>query len=396
MDDKIKPEKNNQNKKAGITGLIGAVIGAAAVGITMPFVNSEGLLSTASSNSQEQSSEAEMEVKEMTSESVEVSSGVTSAVEQVSDAVVGIFNLQQSGGMEPQGSGSGVIYKKEGDTAYIVTNHHVVQESNEIEVGLANEERVEAEVVGSDPLTDLAVLSIDAEHVDTVAEFGNSKTLSAGEPAIAIGNPLGSNLDGTVTQGIISAVDRSIPVDLNGDEQIDWNADVLQTDAAINPGNSGGALINIKGQVIGINSMKIAQSAVEGIGFATPSNVVIPVLEDLEETGQVARPQLGVTIGSLDQIPSVQWEKTLKLPKDVEEGVFVNSVASGSPAEKAGLQQYDVITAINDENITDGNALRNILYKEVEVGETIKITFYRNGEQQTTELTLGESGETQT
>ncbi|WP_158738154.1 S1C family serine protease [Alteribacillus sp. YIM 98480] len=396
MDDKRKPEKNNQNKKAGITGLIGAVIGAAAVGITMPFVSSEGLLSTANSNSQEQSSEAEMEVEEMTNERVQVSSEVTSAVEQASDAVVGIFNLQQSGGMEAQGSGSGVIYKKDGDTAYIVTNHHVVQESNEIEVGLANEERIEAEVVGSDPLTDLAVLSIDAEHVDTVAEFGSSKTLSAGEPAIAIGNPLGSNLDGTVTQGIISAVDRSIPVDINGDEQIDWNADVLQTDAAINPGNSGGALINIKGQVIGINSMKIAQSAVEGIGFAIPSNVAIPVLEDLEETGQVERPQLGVTIGSLDQIPSVHWEQTLKLPEDVEEGVFVNSVASGSPAEKAGLQQYDVITAINDENITDGNALRNILYKEVEVGETIKITFYRNGEQQTIELTLGESSETQT
>src|SRR5690606_29812159 len=137
-----------------------------------------------------------------------------------------------------------------------------------------------------DILTDLAVLEIDAKHVTTVAEFGNSENLRVGEPAIAIGNPLGLRFSSSVTQGIISATERSIPVDLTGDGQIDWHAEVIQTDAAINPGNSGGALINIQGQVIGINSMKIAQSAVEGIGFAIPTAIAVPVINDLERFGE--------------------------------------------------------------------------------------------------------------
>ncbi|MFB4164320.1 S1C family serine protease [Alteribacillus sp. JSM 102045] len=399
FNEKKQPEKN-EHRKIWVTGFIGTVLGALTIAIIMPFVYNDGVFSASAPADQSSSriSETEASVKEVSSENVEVASEVTSSVNQVSDAVVGVYHSQPSGDItaEDSSSGSGVIYKKVGDTAYVVTNHHVIQEANNIEIGLANEERVEAELVGSDPLTDLAVLSIPAEHVNTTAEFGNSDSVSAGEPAIAIGHPLGSNLEGTVTQGIISAVDRSIPVDLNGDGQPDWNSDVLQTDAAINPGNSGGALINIKGQVIGINSMKIAQSAVEGIGFAIPSSVAIPVLEDLEEKGKVERPQLGVTIGSLNEIPSFHWEQTLKLPEDVQEGVFLNSVQEGSPADKAGLQQYDVITSINGEKVADGQSLRDILYKELEIGEKVDITFYRSGNQQTTELTLGKTDEQQT
>ncbi|RSL34763.1 PDZ domain-containing protein [Salibacterium salarium] len=393
-------------KRAGFTGFIGALIGAVIVAAAMPLVYSDNMFSTDAANGTEENQSAtdtenqtsEPVAEEMSTESVNVSSEVTTAVDEVSDAVVGIFSLQQGGFMQKegeaqtQGSGSGVIYKTEGDSAFVVTNNHVIDGASQVEVGLSNDKRVEAEIVGTDALTDLAVLRISSENVETVAEFGDSDALSTGEPAIAIGNPLGENLNGTVTQGIISSVDRSIPVDTNGDGQTDWTSDVLQTDAAINPGNSGGALINIEGQLIGINSMKIAQSSVEGIGFAIPSNTVAPILEDLEENGQVERPQLGVTIGSLSEVPSYHWQETLNLPENVEQGVFINSVQAGSAAENAGLQQYDVITSINGEEIADGHALRSYLYNDAEIGDTIDITFYRNGEQQTTELTLDQTG----
>ncbi|MFZ4452564.1 S1C family serine protease [Salibacterium aidingense] len=396
-------EENKRHKKdrrkAGFTGFIGALIGAVIVAAAMPLVYDDQMFSTDAANESEpvsQNNASEPETQNISTESVNVSSEVTSAVNEVSDAVVGIFREQQGGLMqegeaESQGAGSGVIYKKEGDSAFVVTNNHVIDGANQVEVGLSDDNRVEAEVVGADALTDLAVLRISSENVDTVAEFGDSDTLSTGEPAVAIGNPLG-NLNGTVTQGIISSVDRSIPVDTTGNNQTDWTADVIQTDAAINPGNSGGALINVNGQVIGINSMKIAQSAVEGIGFAIPSNTVIPVLEDLEENGKVERPQLGVTIGSLSEVPSYHWQETLNLPEDVEQGVFINSVQSGSAADQAGMKQYDVITSINGTEIGNGHDLRSFLYNEAEIGETIEITFYRDGEQQTTDLTLGESG----
>ncbi|WP_026701985.1 S1C family serine protease [Salibacterium aidingense] len=396
-------EENKRHKKdrrkAGFTGFIGALIGAVIVAAAMPLVYDGQMFSTDAANESEpvsQNNASEPETQNISTESVNVSSEVTSAVNEVSDAVVGIFREQQGGLMqegeaESQGAGSGVIYKKEGDSAFVVTNNHVIDGANQVEVGLSDDNRVEAEVVGADALTDLAVLRISSENVDTVAEFGDSDTLSTGEPAVAIGNPLG-NLNGTVTQGIISSVDRSIPVDTTGNNQTDWTADVIQTDAAINPGNSGGALINVNGQVIGINSMKIAQSAVEGIGFAIPSNTVIPVLEDLEENGKVERPQLGVTIGSLSEVPSYHWQETLNLPEDVEQGVFINSVQSGSAADQAGMKQYDVITSINGTEIGNGHDLRSFLYNEAEIGETIEITFYRDGEQQTTDLTLGESG----
>ena len=153
---------------------------------------------------------------------------------------------------------------------------------------MPNGDRVEATLKGADQLTDLAVLEIDAENVDTVAEFGDSDSIRTGEPAIAIGNPLGLEFSRTVTQGIISAKERSVAVSNN------WEINVIQTDAAINPGNSGGALINIHGQVIGINSLKIASSGVEGLGFAIPINDVIPIINDLVEYGEVQRPYLGV------------------------------------------------------------------------------------------------------
>src|SRR5690606_38956611 len=189
-------------------------------------------------------------------------------------------------------TGSGVIYKSEGDTAYVVTNHHVVDGASGIEVTLADGTKVEAQVVGSDIWTDLAVLEMSNNKVQDVVELGDSDALKRGEAVIAIGNPLGLEFSGSVTSGVVSGTDRAVPVDLDGDGQEDWQAEVLQTDAAINPGNSGGALVNLAGQLIGINSMKIATSAVEGIGFSIPINSAMPVINSIEENGEMIR-QIG-------------------------------------------------------------------------------------------------------
>ncbi|MCG1021133.1 S1C family serine protease [Sutcliffiella horikoshii] len=332
--------------------------------------------------------------------SVNVTSGVTEAVDNVAEAVVGVINLQNASFWNDTevetdeegeaGTGSGVIYKKENGKAYVVTNYHVIEGASQVELSLIDGTRVPAEVLGEDPLTDLAVLSMTDEMVTKVADFGDSDSVRTGEPVIAIGNPLGLQFSGSVTQGIISGTDRSIPVDVNRDGTPDWHSDVMQTDAAINPGNSGGALINIQGKVIGINSMKIAQSAVEGIGLAIPVNSAIPIINDLEQYGQVKRPYFGVSIGSLSDVSSYHWQQTLKLPKEVSAGVYITGVTPGSPAAKAGLQEYDVIVDLDGEQVRDVIELRKHLYNEKQVGDDMTVTFYRGKDQNSTTVNLTE------
>ncbi|PSL45911.1 HtrA-like peptidase [Salsuginibacillus halophilus] len=373
-----------------------AGIGGAFIGAGIILAASPWLLSTMedeeTAGPEERENGIEEEVVETEEVSLDINTDISEAVEGVSKAVVGVFNLQQSDFWSNEGvnegTGSGVVYREEGDSAYIVTNQHVIEGAGQVEVSLASGSRVEAEILGEDVLTDLAVLRIPSDEVETVANFGDSETLRSGEPAIAIGNPLGPEFSRTVTQGIISATERSIPVDLTGDGQMDWNAEVLQTDAAINPGNSGGALININGDVIGINSMKIAQAAVEGIGFAIPTSIALPVIEDLEQFGEVQRPEMGVSISSLSEIPSYHWQETLGLPEDVEEGVFIMDVITGSPAAEAGLQEYDVIIEIDGQPIADGHDLRQYLYNEAESDGTIEVSIYRGNSQETLEVQL--------
>ena len=387
--------------RSAISGFLGAVLGAVIILFSLPFMAEHGWLPYGFLGADEETGQESTDgdglspedVEETSSIQLETTSEVIDAVNQVSDAVVGVVNMQEDAGfMSPggEGTGSGVVYKVTDERAYIVTNQHVIEGASvgqsEIDVTLSDGSRVEAELVGEDILTDLAVLTINSDKVDTVANFGDSDQLQAGEPAIAIGNPL--SFEGTVTLGIISAVDRSLPVDLTGSGQTDWNAEVLQTDAAINPGNSGGALLNIQGEVIGINSMKIAQNAVEGIGFAIPTSVVLPVIEDLEEHGEVQRPQMGIVLRSLQEIPSAYWQDTLGLPEDFAGGVYIEDVEPGSPADEAGLRERDVIKMLDDEEIQDANDLRRYLYTEVEIGDTMIITYYRDGEEETTELIL--------
>ncbi|GGC97145.1 putative serine protease YyxA [Thalassobacillus devorans] len=314
---------------------------------------------------------------------------VTQAVEKAGGAVVGISNIKQSNPVsQNSGTGSGVIYKKEQGNAYIVTNHHVVENAEQLEVILNDGTKIKAELEGSDPLTDLAVLKIDDKHVKQVAKLGDAKDVEVGQTAIAIGNPLGMEFAGSATKGIVSGLNRNIPVDMNKDGQADWQTEVIQTDAAINPGNSGGALINLQGDVIGINTMKIAQNEVEGLGFSIPMDVAKPVIKDLENNGEVKRPYMGVSLQDIKQIPANILTEQLNLPADIQHGVIVGGIEPGSPADKAGLKKSDVITEIEGNKIESLVNLRQFLYKETEEGKEVELTFYRNGEKIKSDLQL--------
>jgi serine protease Do len=317
------------------------------------------------------------------------SGSIADIIEASSKSIVGITNIQQqnnpfsrSQGSVEGGSGSGVIFKKSGGSAYIVTNNHVIEGASKVEVSLYNGEKVEAEAVGADALTDLAVIKISAEKATDIIDFGDSSVLRPGDQVLAIGNPLGLDLSRTVTQGIVSAVDRSISVPTSAGE---WEMNVIQTDAAINPGNSGGALINTEGKVIGINSLKISQNGVEGLGFAIPSKDVLPIVNQLIEKGKVDRPYLGVSLADLSQIPELYLEN---LPDGVESGTMVTYVAPDSAAAKAGLQEQDVIVAINEEKVENASDLRRYMYTKLRNGEKAELKIYRDGKQMAVQVTL--------
>ncbi|MGX7112105.1 S1C family serine protease [Gemella cuniculi] len=295
-----------------------------------------------------------------------------------------------SGELKAASSGSGVIYKKSGNTAYVVTNNHVVSGAKKLSVILSDGTRVNAEVVGTDIWTDLAVLKISGENVTTTMDFADSDKVAVGETAFAIGSPLDVNLSNTVTKGIVSAVNRQIPMDVDGDGVSDWNQTVIQTDAAINPGNSGGALINSEGKLIGINESKIAKAtsevSAEGIGFGIPSNEVKLITEQLEKSGKVVRPALGVQLVSITSLDSDLVRSELNYSG--KQGVVIRAVENNTPAAQAGLKKYDIITKINGEDIKDVANVRKYLFEKTKIGDTIKVTYYRNGKEQTTNVVV--------
>lgn len=382
--------RKNQKNKRGLffhitTGVVGGIV-AAFIIVMLIANNLIPMFDLTNVNNTTLSENTETMSNDLTEES----NIKDTPISEVSKAVVGVKNITSKDpwtGSQASGTGSGIIYKQENNKAYVVTNHHVIKDANEIEIELSNEKVVQAKLLGSDPLTDLAVLEMDDKHIEAVAEFADSDKLNVGETVVAIGNPLGSEFAGSVTKGIISGLNRSVEVDTNGDKQADWVTEVLQTDAAINPGNSGGALINTKGKVIGINSMKVAQSAVEGIGLAIPSNTAQPIIKDLEEKGEVTRPTLGIATAPLNQIPPEAQQK-IDLPKDVRQGMVIANVDSNSPAEKAGLEEFDVITKINDQDIASIVDIKVALYTDATPNDKVTVEFIRDGKKETVELTL--------
>lgn len=338
----------------------------------------------------------------------------TKAVEKVTGAVVSVINYQSNsssndlymqmfGGnldnntnngsdsdLSIASEGSGVIYKKDGNSAYVVTNNHVVDGASQIEIMLSDGTKVVGELVGTDTYSDIAVVKIASDKVTTVAEFADSDKITVGETAIAIGSPLGTDYANSVTQGIVSSLSRTVTMTNDHGETISTNA--IQTDAAINPGNSGGALINIEGQVIGINSSKISSTSdsgsgnsVEGMGFAIPANDVVKIINQLEANGKVIRPALGITMANLSDLSTTIISR-LNIPTSVTSGIVVASVQSGMPAEGT-LKKYDVITAIDDKDVSSTTDLQSVLYGH-SIGDSIKVTFYRGTDKKTETIKL--------
>ena len=327
-----------------------------------------------------------------TSEAVDkVKNAVVSVITYSDSSNQGLFEKEENSDSQISSEGSGVIYKKEGKYAYLVTNTHVINGAKNVDILLADGNKVPGEVVGSDVYSDIAVVRISADKAKAVAEFGDSDKLTVGETAIAIGSPLGTDYANSVTQGIISSQGRNVKLKADNGQNISTRA--LQTDAAINPGNSGGPLINIQGQVIGITSSKISnngQTSVEGMGFAIPANDVVNIIKQLEEKGKVVRPALGIQMLDLSNLSTSDLSQ-LKLPEKISGGVLVRSTLENMPASDK-LQRYDVITKIDDTTIESTADLQSALYSH-QINDTIKVTFYRDGKQQTTSIKLTKSTE---
>lgn len=272
-----------------------------------------------------------------------------------------------------QGSGSGIILRPDG---YIVTNHHVIEDASRVTVILSTGEEYEATLVGSDESSDLAVIKINATDLP-YAELGDSDELLVGDLVVAIGNPLGQELAGSVTVGYVSALNRTITID------DDKTLTLIQTDAAINPGNSGGALVNSQGKVVGINTAKISSSNVEGLGFAIPTSTARSIIEELIEHGRVTtRPLIGITGQELSASVSRQWG----FP--TETGVYITSVSEDSAADKAGLRRGDIIVEVDGQKVSTVaqiNAIRNTKH----AGDNLSVTYYRDDDKNTVTLTLG-------
>ena len=269
---------------------------------------------------------------------------------------------------QQKGSGSGVIIRPDG---YIVTNNHVVQNATEVKVTLNDDRTFDAKVIGTDPVTDVAILKVDATDLPTIP-FGDSDELRLGEWVIAIGSPLSYNLRSTITAGIVSAKGRSMP-NTTGEFKIE---SFIQTDAAVNPGNSGGALVNKKGELVGINTAIVSQTgSYTGYSFAVPVNIVKRVADDLMDFGSVKRALLGITMGTVDK----KFADEMKLSS--VSGVYINEVLKGSAAEKAGLKKNDVIVAIDDQKVTDASSVQAKV-NNYHPGDKATITYIRDGKQQ--------------
>ena len=392
--------QRKKSSKAFKNGFIGGILGGAVavaggvgiMAVTNP-ANQATTPATQPSQSQVETTNTSTGTKggtEITKVVAEVKNAVVSVINKQATSRNNLYGTQQTGGeLATASEGSGVIYKNENGYAYIVTNYHVIAKSQELEVLLADGTREKAELVGSDQWTDLAVIRIANTNVTTVAEFANSDEVEVGQTAIAIGSPLGSEFATSVTQGIVSATNRSVATDVDGDGQEDWVVTAIQTDAAINPGNSGGALINSAGQVIGINSMKISKSSVEGMGFAIPSNEVVSIIKQLEENGKITRPALGISMVNLSSV-NTRVVQQLNLPSGVTGGVVIAEVDSKGSAKAAGLQPYDVIVEMDGQKIQGIQNLRKVLYSH-KVGDKMEVTYYRNGQKQTTTISLTET-----
>ena len=363
-----------QNKK-GILTVIASIICASVVSsaITLSLVKDDNRKYLSQSGNRDyavvQVADTELQKNRLTVNEIAKHTGPSIVGISCTTKLQSYFGMQQS-----TSSGSGIIITEDGN---IVTNNHVIEGATSIKVKLNTGNEYDAVLVGSDEKTDIAVIKIKPNEELRAAQIGDSESVEVGDLAVAIGNPLASELFGTVTAGVISGVNRTMVV---GQREMT----LIQTDAAISPGNSGGALINHYGEVIGINSVKLVDNAAEGLGFAIPMNEAIPIIKDLTEFGYVkGRPMLGITVREITS--DLAYYNNLL----VDHGLYVMSVADNSGAYKAGLTRADIIVKFDGKSVNTSSELNSIRDKH-KAGDTVTITIIRQGKEMNIPLTLTE------
>ncbi|MBD8924243.1 PDZ domain-containing protein [bacterium] len=316
--------------------------------------------------------------------------GIADAVEKVYDSVVIVSTYKDN---VYSASGTGFVYQKEDNKYYILTNHHVIDGGNKVTVTFTDGKVLETKVVGSDQYADIAVLSLETKEDVKIAPIGKSESTRVGDTSFAVGAPLDSAYSWTVTRGIVSGKDRMVEVSLDKSSQNDYVMKVLQTDAAINSGNSGGPLCNSNGEVIGITSLKLVSSGVEGMGFAIPIENAIKKAEQIIKGETANYPYIGISMLDLSKAYySYQYYDLIK-ESNLSSGVIVVDVEKGSPASKAGLKSNDIITNINGEEVKNVAYLRYYLYQN-NINDEIKLTIFRDGKKQDITVKLGTNKQT--
>lgn len=311
---------------------------------------------------------------------------MASSIDEIYDAVVIIETAKN---MIGGGTGTGFVYKINDKVGYVITNYHVIEGATKIEVTNTAGQTVEAKLLGGDSYADIAVLSIEKEAALKVAKIGDSTKVELGDSVFTVGSPLGKEYIGTVTKGILSGKDRLVTV--SSSTSGSYMMQVLQTDAAINPGNSGGPLVNMKGEVIGINSMKLVEDEIEGMGFAIPIEIAMAAIDKLEKGEKVLRPVLGVELIDANNTYALYYNR-ISIDEEIKEGTVVAGVEEGYPAIDAGIKKGDVILEINGEKIEDSAHFRFLLYK-YDVNETVTLKIYRNKKIKDIKVTLSKAVE---
>ncbi len=328
----------------------------------------------------------EQVVKNITTSEL-VENSISSSVDKVYGSTVAITALSKGQAIS---TGTGFIYKKSGKLAYIMTNNHVINGADTVQVEFNDSDKlIDAKIVGGDKYADIAVLTIEDSDDYKAVEIGDNEVLKLGDTIFTVGTPMGTDYKGTVTKGILSGKDRMVEVNVTTNGAADYYMKVMQIDAAVNPGNSGGPLCDVSGNVIGVISLKIVEDRVEGMGFAIPIEDALNYAALIEQGGTISRPYVGISMVDLSE-EYYLWQNRINIPEGVDEGIAVITVESGSPADKIGLKKGDIIVSLGTEKTGSLAEFRYELYKH-NVGDKVEITYYRNGKIQKATITLGKN-----
>lgn len=306
---------------------------------------------------------------------------IKESIEKVYDSVVTVeaysYGVKSS-------LGTGIVYKTDDQYGYVLTNNHVISGSSSFKITNNNGEEADATLLGSDEYVDAAVLKIDVKYVMNVAEFGDSTKLEIGDTVFTVGTPVSKQYAGTVTKGIVSGKERTVTTTLSSGGN--FMIDVIQTNAAINPGNSGGPLCNINGEIVGINTLKLVQNEVEGMGFAIPIEMVTSILDRLENNEKITRPLLGVTLMDIDNDYYLR-RNNIYIDSSIKNGTVIFQVEDNGTASEIGLKKGDVLLKVDNIEIQNTTHFKYLLYKH-QVGDKVKIEYFSDNETKTVEVTL--------